>query len=310
MTSPMQGAAAREYLERRPWRELEAPAEVLSVPTMLSPQELALLYALARDYASGDGAIVDAGCFLGGSSAALLAGVRDRPSPWPGPPVASYDLFEVEDYTVEQFFSGEDRRAVGDTFRPLYDRRIGRFPGPHAVHEGDIASFGWDGGPIEVLFLDVLKTWEVNDAVLRDFFPHVVPGRTLLVHQDYGWGEAPWIQITVELMRDSLRWIDALPYATHVFLVERPIPDSVLETRVKDLPADRKLALIDQAIANNIGDGKPMAEISKGVLLGLLGRASEGRRLIDDVTSRNRGGIVEQCGTRTSSMLSGWPDRD
>ena len=36
------------------------------------------------------------------------------------------------------------------------------------------------GGPIDVLFLDLLKTWEINDAVLRDFFPQVVPGQHCL----------------------------------------------------------------------------------------------------------------------------------
>ncbi len=46
---------------------------------------------------------------------------------------------------------------------------------PHDVHEGDVVEIGWAGGPIDVLFLDLLKTWEINDAVLHDFFPHVVP---------------------------------------------------------------------------------------------------------------------------------------
>ena len=193
-----------------PWRDLEAPEEVRAVPTMLSPQEQALLYTLARDHAGGEGAIVDAGCFLGGSSAALLAGVRDRPAPWTGPPVASYDQFLVEEYTLDQFFSDMPGVRVGDSFRSRYDRNVAGYGVPHDVHEGDVAEIGWPGGPIDVLFLDLLKTWEINDAVLHDFFPHVVPGRTVLVHQDYGWGQLPWLQMTVELMRDSLRWLDAV----------------------------------------------------------------------------------------------------
>ncbi len=44
------------------------------MPTMPSRDEQQPLYVLGRDYASDDGAIVDAGCFLGGSTAALLAG--------------------------------------------------------------------------------------------------------------------------------------------------------------------------------------------------------------------------------------------
>ena len=43
-------------------------------------------------------------------------------------------------------------------------------------------------------------------------------------------------------MRDSLLWLDALPHGTHAFLVEKPISESVLNTRVKDLSRDEKLA--------------------------------------------------------------------
>src|SRR6266496_1609856 len=94
---------AVEYLLRRPWRDESVPAGVPGVPTMLSKQERRLLYCLARDYAAEDAAIVDGGCFLGGSTAALLCGVRDRAEPWTGPPVASYDKFRVEAYTVPQY---------------------------------------------------------------------------------------------------------------------------------------------------------------------------------------------------------------
>ena len=60
-------------------------------------------------------AIVDAGCFLGGSTAALLAGMRDRPEPWSGPPLASYDLFRVEEYTLGKFFGDDQGLRVGDS---------------------------------------------------------------------------------------------------------------------------------------------------------------------------------------------------
>src|SRR6266516_238746 len=159
------------YLLARPWQDESLSARIPRVPTMLSGKERRLLYSLARDYAAEDAAIVDAGCFLGGSTAALLAGVRDRPIPWRGPPVASYDLFR-------------------------FDANVMEFSVPHVVREGDVAEIGWSGGPIDVLFLDALKSWEINDAVLRDFFPSLVPGRSVIVHQDYGWGWLLCIRIS------------------------------------------------------------------------------------------------------------------
>jgi hypothetical protein len=250
----------------RPWRDVALPPDAVGIPTMLSKAERRLLYSLARDYASGDAAIVDAGCFLGGSSAALLAGVRDRPTDWTGPPVHSYDLFRVEAFTIPKFFEKRSVR-VGDSFRRRYDTHLSRFDLPHEVHEGDITQDGWDGGSIEVLFLDVLKSWQINDSVLRDFFPPLVPGRSVIVHQDYGWGDTPWIPITVELLRDSLVLVDWMEWGSHVFFVERELPAEVLENGVADLDLDTKLELMDRAVARAEGWVQGMLEVSRTLLL-------------------------------------------
>lgn len=275
-----------DALARRPWRSLDVPDDVLSVPTMLAADELALLYFLARDYATGEGAIVDAGCFLGGSSAALLAGLRDRPSGWDGPPVMSYDLFLVEEYTRTAYFSGDPALEVGASFRHLYDRNVAGFDAPHEVRAGDIAANGWSGEPIEVLFLDVLKTPTINDAVMRDFFPHLIPGRTVIVHQDYRWGEVPWLHIGVELMRDSLTLIDEVPYCTQVFCLERAVDPTLCEAGAWGRPDESKLQLMDAAIARSSGGTRGMLELSKAVLLFSVGRHDTARRLFDDVGRR------------------------
>jgi hypothetical protein len=253
-------------LVRRPWRDIALSPDAVGIQTMLSKAERRLLYGLARDYASG-GAIVDAGCFLGGSTAALLAGVRDRPGGWTGPPVESYDLFRVEAFTISKFFSGDRSVRVGDSFRPRFDAHVGRFDVPHVVHEGEITEIGWSGGPIDILFLDVLKSWEINDAVLRDFFPSLVPGHSVIVQQDYGWGDTPWIPITVELLRDSLVLLDWMEWGSHVFFVERELPADVLETGVSGLDLDMKLELSEQAIARAEGWVQGMLEISRCLLV-------------------------------------------
>jgi hypothetical protein len=255
------------YLLRRPWRDVSLPPDVVGIPTMLSKSERKLLYALARDYASEDAAIVDAGCFLGGSTAALLAGIRDRREPWKGPPMASYDLFRVEEYTIPKFFADDPSFRVGDSFRHRFEANVAGFGVPSVVHEGDIAEIGWPGGPIDIFFVDVVKTWEVNDAVLRDFFPSLVPGRSVIIHQDYGWGPMPWIPITVELMRDSLRLIDGMEWGSHVFFVEKEIPVELMEQGIRTLDHDQQLELIDSAIRRANGWVRGMIEISRAAVL-------------------------------------------
>jgi hypothetical protein len=249
------------HLIRRPWRDVTLPPYAVGVPTMLSKMERRLLYSLARDYASADGAIVDGGAFLGGSTAALLAGAGDRAEP---SPVHSYDFFRVDEYMVPHYFS-EDR--VGDSFRSQFDAHVARFDVPHDVHEGDIGELGWSGGAIDVLFLDVLKSWETNDAVLREFFPSLVPGRSVIVHQDYGWGETPWIHVTVELLRESLVLIDWMEWGTHVFFVERELPADVPAAGVAGLDHETKLELIEQAAAHAEGWVLGMLEVSRTLVI-------------------------------------------
>jgi hypothetical protein len=256
-----------EFLLGRPWRDVELPPDAVGIPTMLSKLERKLLYTLARDYAQGDAAIVDGGCFLGGSTAALLAGMRDRSEPWTGPPVASYDLFQVEAYTIPKFFADDPSVRVGDSFRDRFDANVARFDVPHVVHEGDIVEIGWSGGPIDVLFLDVLKTWEVNDAVLRSFFPCLRPGRSVIVHQDYGSGWLPWIPISVELMGGSLRLIDGLEWGSHVFFVAEEIPSEVMEKGVTRLGLDEKFALVERAVERTDGWVRGMMEIARTELV-------------------------------------------
>src|SRR6266511_4956504 len=254
-------------LLRRRWRDVELPPDAVGIPTMLSKSERKLLYSLARDYAGGDNAIVDAGCFLGGSTAALLAGVRDRKEPWQGPPVESYDLFRVEKFTIPKFFRDEETVRVGETFRPRFDAHIARFDVPHVVHEGDITQIGWSGRPIDILFLDVLKSWEINDAVLRDFFPSLVPGRSVILHQDYGWGGHEWIQITVELLGDALVLVDRMEWGSHVFFVQSELPSKVLQGGVRDLELDEKIDLVERAIARSDDWFRGMLEADRALFV-------------------------------------------
>ena len=250
-----------DFLLRRPWRDLTLPPDAVGIPTMLSKTERKLLYGLARDYARGDAAVVDGGSVLGGSSAALLAGLRDRSEPWTGPALASYDLFRVEEYTLDKFFPDQQ---VGESFRPQYDAHVARFDVPLDVREGDITQLGWTGGPIDVLFLDVLKSPEITDCVLRDFFPSLVPGRSVIVHQDYAAHYTPWVPIMVELMWESLTLVDWMEWGSHVFLVKDEPPT---ELGIAALGLDTRFELLERAIARADGWVRGMLELSRTALV-------------------------------------------
>jgi hypothetical protein len=278
-------------LDSRPWRAIGLPAEVERVPTMLSSGEQQLLYWLARDYVSGEGAVVDGGCFIGGSTTALLAGLRDRSTRWNGPPLETYDKFRVEAYEIPQFFAGTTL-AVGDSFRPVFDANVRSFDVPHVVHEGDIIEIGWSGGPIELLFLDVLKSWKINDAVLHDFFPHLSPG-SVIVQQDYGWA-GPWIHITIELIRDSVRLIDYMKAGSHVFLVESELDEDLLARGIRGLSLDEQLEILQRAIDRSSGWPRGMLELSRAGVLKHVDR-EEALAQVNAIEERYEDPYVRLC---------------
>jgi hypothetical protein len=141
----------------------------------------------------------------------------------------------------------------------------------------------------------VLKSWQINDAVLRDFFPSLVPGRSVIVHQDYGWGDTPWIPITVELMHDSLTLVDWMEWGSHVYLVEHELPAEVVENGVEGLEFDRKLELIDRAVARAEGWVQGMIEVSRAVLIAERDRERALAELASIQERHTQHGLVLAC---------------
>jgi hypothetical protein len=214
----------------------------------------------------------------------------------------------VEAYTMRKFFGDDSGVEVGASFRNRFDANLARFDLPHVVHEGDITRIGWDGGPIDVLFLDVLKSWEINDAVLRDFFPALVPGRSVIVHQDYAGGYMPWIAITVELMRESLLLLDWMEWGTHVFFVEREIPAGVIERGASSLDVATRFELIERAVGRADGWVRGMLEIDRAALIVERDGREAGLRELASIAERHRGHgvVVSACAAHTEGLETGW----
>lgn len=232
------------------WRGRPLPASSAAVPTMLVRDELRLLEYLAGDYYRGAGAIVDAGCFLGGSTAALGEGLRRnlrRRGIAPEKIIHSYDRFEVEEYTRGAYFPG--RMKSGESFRPLFERNIAPYADLVEVHAGDIGSVEWNGGPIEILFIDVAKNWAICDRVTRQFFPHLIPGRSVVVQQDYLYHHwVAWLHVTMEFYADYFEIVCDTGVNSVLFLSTRRIPDAVLrEKTVESLSTGEKIELMDRA---------------------------------------------------------------
>jgi hypothetical protein len=266
-TVPAPSLPAGSPLLGSPWRGQDVPKEVLDVPSMITADERRLLYWLAQHYFTGEGAILDAGCYLGGSTLALATGLRDRSDDFPARPIFTYDLFRVDQGMTPDLPAGAGLKE-GDSFRPLFEENVGESVRYCNVVEGNIVDHGWVGdGRIEIAFLDILKGANLNDFVVGTFFREFIPGRTVLVQQDFVHEFCPWIHVTMGYLDPYFELLDLFDFGSAVYLLREPIPAEALEISIEEIPPDEKIGLMDRAIAPLSGEMRGIVECAKACLL-------------------------------------------
>lgn len=296
-----------KMLLEKPWLHEPLADEPAWPPTMLSGRELQLLYWLAKHYADGDGQIVDAGAFLGGSTVALARGIADRAG-GPQSRVVSYDRFIIDPYALSCFGAFFSNPKIGESFRCDFDRYTSRWSQHIDVKHGDAVTIGWSGEPIEVLFLDMAKTWRLNYFVLDEMMPCLIPGHSILIQQDYLWGFAPWLHITMELMQSCVTMLDYMANGTVAYLVTEPLPD--IANKLRNLGDDDKLALMNDAIDRWDGEERGLVELARVMLLAETDQSAAQRELAVTI-SRHRGEPrVELCAGGVANNIAdnakGW----
>jgi len=237
-------------LADRPWRR-HAANLASPPPTMLMQPELDLLHWLTSQYYQGQGLIIDAGCFLGGSTSALASGLATNPAAHGRKRlIHCYDLFSTSgklwyDF-LPQFNLGRDQ-----SFEDRFRRNVAAHAERIEVHAGELLEQTWGQEPVEILFLDICKFPPLHDHATRLWFPRLIPGRSILIQQDYGWWDYHWGNIMMEVYRDRFAVLDDVPVASRVYLCTHAISESEAAERVyARLSEVDKLRHMDAAIAS------------------------------------------------------------
>jgi predicted O-methyltransferase YrrM len=160
-------------LQGKPWSRSEAPAAVLERKGMVGPAERACYFWLARNWITGTGAIVDAGAFVGASTASFAAGAAaSRASAKATTPyIHAYDFFEVNDEYVRSAISRDfGPIGMGESYLHLFRSQIAPYGNAVREYPGDFRHHSWNAGPIEILFIDIAKTPELNRHLIKEFF--------------------------------------------------------------------------------------------------------------------------------------------
>ena len=217
-------------MNAKPWLDPNAQAGSYALG-MLGLEERKLLYQLARYTYTGKGAVVELGSFCGASTCCLAAGMRDNPRA-AGRHVDSYDCFIASEQYLVDFIRSQfgETLHLGQSFDAIFRRATAEFADLIEVHAGDLLEQSWPSGvPIEILFVDVAKTLALSGKVLTEFFQHLTPGESIVIHQDFYHPTAFYLPVVMDFLMDHFTIIEAGRDWSVVFQLERAIPQEKLQ---------------------------------------------------------------------------------
>jgi hypothetical protein len=211
----------------RPWRDLpEADlARAFAVPGMLSREEGLLYHWLGRT-ARGEGATIDLGAFAGGSAARLLSGLERSGAPFH---LHAYDRFTARRETRERrLYPHGVPRSDSDDILPLVQAHLAPWQDHVTLHRGDILQARWDGAPAGLVAVDAAKTPALADHIAATFFPALVPGRSIVIQQDFLHAPQPWIAVQMARLQGAFRPLAQVAADCVLFLCTAPVSADAL----------------------------------------------------------------------------------
>jgi hypothetical protein len=258
---------------------------------MLGLEERKLLYHLARNTYTGQGAVVELGAFCGASTCCLAAGLRDNPRS-AGRHVHSYDSFIANEPYLVDFVRAQfgEELETGQSFIAIYRRVIAPFADLVQIHAGDLLQQTWPSGePIEILFVDVAKTLALSGKVLTEFFAHLTPKKSIVIHQDFYHPTAFYIPVVMDFLSDHFTIIEAGRDWSVAFRLETEIPRHKLEAAsfFKFSFLQQQLAL--RRMMRRVGSpGRDYLRLSECAAIGTAFGERAFRRALRDAIRRSR----------------------
>lgn len=180
--------------------------DIYSIPGEIVAAERTLYRSLTEAGYRGNGAIVEVGALVGASSACLADGLEANTTvPAIRKFIHVFDRFEVYPHLAENFFpaNGIHGYKVGDSFLPEYEANVAPWAKMLVVKQADAFDIKWDGGPIEILFIDCAISAAAYQHFIDTFYPHLIHG-ALIIDQDFFYQMAPWLPMKAAMMDSDI----------------------------------------------------------------------------------------------------------
>jgi FkbM family methyltransferase len=175
---------------------------------MISDEEKRYFRWIGRSY-TGAGELVELGPWLGCSTNHIVAGLEQAPA-FAGRKLHVYDDFVWRSSWMDTHYDLPDRPEHHGDFKPIFERYVAGVADRIVVDKvkfvdfdgnGSLPQLTWDGRPIEIMYVDCGRTFKANEAWWQLFSPHFIPGKTIVIMQDWQlWKEQPpkWFNQTKE----------------------------------------------------------------------------------------------------------------
>lgn len=241
----------RATLSSRPWQSVSGRdlGHARHVPSMLNREEAQFYFWLAGRMAHMPGQMVDLGCFVGGSTAYLAAGARACRRGLT-PRVSAYDQFRASPKVKErQLYAKGIAPFDGHDILPLAKALLAPWSDDVELHKGRIEETTWRGGAISLLILDASKTSGTMDQMAEIFFPHLIPGVSVIVQQDELHWKEPWIAVQMERVKACFQPLCYVPGGAVAYLCTRRVDRDMLRARrVHGLDDEAMIRALSQSV--------------------------------------------------------------
>ena len=271
---------------------------------MITWNERAYLYWYGRHIFTGKGHMVDLGCWLGSTTISLAMGLERNRHATCRKLIHAHDEFVWRAY-MDSGVKGtelEGKYRAGDSFLLEFERRTSAWRQYIKPCPGDLARGGWCGDPIEFLLIDAMKSWGAATGVVQNFFPALIPGVSIILHQDFAHWFTAWIHPIHYRFRHYFEPVYDVPSSgSMVFRLSRALPYELLKQEWSaEQFSDRE---IDEAFAYSLDivSSEKRANVIAAKTMYFLhsGRIDRAREEIVQARSRGYGfksdlAIVEQ----------------
>ena len=237
------------------------------IPTMISKEEKNYLFWIASKIWTGEGKIVEIGPWLGGSTYCLCAGMAQNP-------IKSTKKLHVYDNFIWRDFMGE-RAALGlhagESFQEHFRSYIKDYQHYVVDHKQSLPDEpiendsylvsrrqkdqeieklirNENSDKTEIFFIDGAKSWTGMKYLLNQFSDSFIPGKTLLICQDYKYWGTYWVVIILEMLMDYLTLVHNLQNNTTTFRINSTFQNRNLEIcDFEEITVNKGISLLDNA---------------------------------------------------------------